>query len=138
MQGDQHVQREEQEDDDHSCSNLEDNFAEEKVFDNQESFRLAETKLYNKPVSCTTATATNRGREGRRHTSNNMYSETSTEYCDRVKLAAQGDPVQTITTLFRMAMKKNPRIEYEVIRVLRDDGVCDYGSVKVWESRGTT
>ena len=53
-------------------------------------------------------------------------------------MAAQGDPVQTITTLFRMAMKKNPRIEYEVIRVLRDDGVCDYGSVKVWESRGTT
>ena len=67
-----------------------------------------------------------------------MYGETSTEYCDTVKLAAQGDPVQTITTLFRMAMKKNPRIEYEVIRVLRDDGVCDYGSVKVWESRGTT
>ena len=75
VQGDQHVQREEQEDDDHSCSNLEDNFAEEKVFDNQESFRLAETKLYNKPVSCTTAPATNRGREGRRHTSNNIYGE---------------------------------------------------------------
>ena len=70
---DQHVQREEQEDDDHSCSNLEDNFAEEKVFDNQESFRLAENKLYNKLVSCTTAPATNWGREGRRHISKNKY-----------------------------------------------------------------
>ena len=58
VQGEQHFQRKE-EDDDHSCSNLEDNFAEEKVFNNQESFSLAETKLYNKPVSCTTAPATN-------------------------------------------------------------------------------
>ena len=55
------------------------------------------------------------GREGRRHTSNNIYCETSTEYCDRVKLAAQGDPVQTITTLKRMAMKKNLRTECEVM-----------------------
>ena len=73
VQGDQHVQREEQEDDDHSCSNLEDNFAEEKVFNNQESFRLAENKLYNKLVSCTTTPATNWGREGRRHISKNKY-----------------------------------------------------------------
>ena len=132
MQGDQHVQREEQEDDDHSCSNLEDNFAEEKLFDNQESFRLAETKLYNKPVSCTTATATNRGREGRRHTSNNMYSETSTEYCDRVKLAAQGDPVQTITTFKRMAMKKNLRTEYDVMELY---GMIVYVMMEVEKQR---
>ena len=72
-QHDQHVQREEQEDDDHPCSNLEDNFAEEKVFNNQESLRLAENKLYNKLVSCTTAPPTNWGREGRRHISKNKY-----------------------------------------------------------------
>ena len=96
VQGDQHVQREEQEDDGHSCSNLEDNFEEKTVFNNQESFSLAETKLYNKPVSCTTAPATNRGREGRHHTSSNIYGETSTEYSDRVKLAGQGDPVQDV------------------------------------------
>ena len=79
------------------------------------SFWLAETELYNKPVSCTTAPATNRGREGSRHTSNNILGETSTEYCDRVKLAAQGDRVQTITTFKRMAMKKNLRTECEVM-----------------------
>ena len=32
-----------------------------------------------------------------------------------MKLAAQGDPVQTITTLKRMAMKKNLRTECEVM-----------------------
>ena len=44
-----------------------------------------------------------------------IYCETSTEYRDRVKLAARGDPVQTITTLKRMAMKKNLRTECEVM-----------------------
>ena len=43
---DQHVQREEQEDDDHFSSDLEDNFAEDKVINNQLSLRLAETELY--------------------------------------------------------------------------------------------
>ena len=62
MQGDQHdqhVQQEEEQDDDDYCSDLENNFAEDKVFNNQLSFWLAETELYNKPVSCTTAPATN-------------------------------------------------------------------------------
>ena len=45
-QHDQHVQREEQEDDDHFSSDLEDNFAEDKVINNQLSLRLAETELY--------------------------------------------------------------------------------------------
>ena len=53
-QHDQHVQQEEEQDDDDYCSDLENNFAEDKVFNNQLSFWLAETELYNKPVSCTT------------------------------------------------------------------------------------
>ena len=55
VQGDQHDQQEEEQDDEDYCSDLED-----KVFNNQLSFWLAENELYSKPVSCTTAPTTNR------------------------------------------------------------------------------
>ena len=95
MQGDQHDQQEEEQDDEDYCSDLED-----KVFNNQLSFWLAENELYSKPVSCTTAPATNRGREGRRHTSNNIYGETSLEYCGRVKLVPSLRHLQSLFPLF--------------------------------------
>ena len=49
-----------------------------------------------------------------------------------MKLAAQGDPVETITTLKRMAMKKNLRTEYDVMELY---GMIVYVMMEVEKQR---
>ena len=64
-----------------------------------------------------------------------MKNSRKSEYCDRVKLAARGDPVQTITTLKEDGREKEPQDRVRGDGVLRDDGVFDDGCVGVGKQR---